>query len=125
MAVKRKKSTSSQQPRSRSQVLRDRLVVGFSIALIALALTTLVLTFYQRFTFTGPYLMEYEGRVIDKSVTWRETDIGSIPVRRLHIRGRGGEEFPIIVNESLYERAQVGMWIKSSAAGTEVSWEQP
>lgn len=105
--------------------LSGRLWLGLKIvslcAVVALMVAAAVITLRQRFTSTGPYRTEYEGRVMDKSVTLGETQTGSYPVRRLLIRGKGGDEFQIIVNESLYNRAQVGMWIKNGKAGAELS----
>ncbi|HLM54969.1 MAG TPA: hypothetical protein VK422_02505 [Pyrinomonadaceae bacterium] len=65
----------------------------------------------------GAYRVEYEGLVVDKSLTLQETQTGTGAMRRLLIRARGGEEFQVVVNEVLYERARVGMWISSDRGG--------
>ena len=105
--------------------LRDSSKYVLAGAVIAALVATLAITFYQRFNFSGPYRVEYEGRVVRKSLTVTETDEGSRRVLRLHVRGKGGEEFQVIVNRSLYGRAQEGMWIRSSREGAELSWVEP
>ena len=67
----------------------------------------------------------YEGRVVDKSVTLSETPQGSGKVLRLHLRGRGGENFTVKVDYDTYDRARVGMWARSDAGGVELSWDEP
>lgn len=41
--------------------------------------------------------------------------------RRFLIEGKGGDRFEVAPNVDIYERAQVGMWIKSGEAGVELS----
>ena len=67
-------------------------------------------------------LREYEGRVVDKSATFRETEIGSRVKRRILVEGKDGRRFEISPVPEVYERAEVGMMIRSGAAGTEVYW---
>lgn len=122
--MKRKKKAHSTQHRS-AEKLWLGIKTAFLSAVVILLVATLVVTLHQQFASTGPYRMEYEGRVIDKSVTITESQTGSYPVRRLLIKSKSGEEFQVIVNQSLYERAQVGMWIKSSKAGAELSLTEP
>ncbi len=95
------------------------------IGLVVLMLAAGVIILRQRFTASGPYRVDYEGRIVDKSVTLSETQIGSGSVKRLHIRGKNGARFDVIVNDSLYDRAQVGMWIRSDRRGAELSWTEP
>lgn len=85
----------------------------------------LVVSYYQRSASTGPFRQEYEGKIVDKWVNIGEARTGSYPARRLLIKNRNGEQFPVAVTESTYGRAQVGMWIKSSKTGGELSWEEP
>lgn len=85
----------------------------------------MVVMFYQRSSSTGLYRSEYEGRILDKWVNIGETQTGSVPQRRLLIKGRDGQTFAVAVNQPLYERAQVGMWIKSSKANAELTWNEP
>lgn len=99
-------------------------VVALSALIIAVA-AAFAITFYQKFNSTGAYRMDYEGRIFDKSLTLRERQIGTGSVNRLHIEGKNGDRFAIIVNSSLYERAQVGMWIKSDRNGAQLSWTEP
>ena len=73
----------------------------------------------------GAYRVEYEGRVVDKSLTLQETQMGTGAMRRLLIRTKGGEEFQVVVNEVLYERAREGMWIRSSRDGARLYDSEP
>ncbi|MCA1635769.1 MAG: hypothetical protein LC802_19295 [Acidobacteria bacterium] len=98
--------------------------------LIAIVLTALLLPvggviLYQRFKLTGPYRIEYEGRVVDKSLTLRETEQGTWAATHLLVEGKDGARFRISVNRSLYDRVEVGMWIRSDRNGAELSWSEP
>lgn len=92
---------------------------------MAALLFVLVVNLRQRFEPSGPYRVDYEGRIVDKSITLAETQMGTGSVKRLHIRGKDGETFDVIVNSSLYDRAQVGMWIRSDRNGAKLSWDEP
>ena len=105
-------------------------VAKFSLtALAILSIAAIIIVAFialrQRLTSTGLYRMEYEGKIVDKSVTISESQTGSGEVRCLRIRGKNGEEFQVTINEVLYGRAQIGMWIKSSSKGVELTWNEP
>jgi hypothetical protein len=95
------------------------------VLLVGATIVAVIFSLRQRSTSTGLYRTEYEGKIVDKSVTIRESQTGSYPVQRLLIRSKSGEEFQVTINNPLYQRAQVGMWIKSNGAGTELTWEAP
>jgi hypothetical protein len=61
--------------------------------------------------------------VINKSITGKESEFGSFISRKLHIRDQNGLEFSVVVDSSLYERAQVGMWIKSNKDRKKLLWK--
>jgi hypothetical protein len=96
-------------------------LVALSALIIAVA-AAFAINFYQKFNSTGAYRMDYEGRIFDKSLTLSESLTGTGAVRRLHIQAKNGESFAVVVNSSLYERAQIGMWIKSDRNGAQLSW---
>ena len=98
-------------------------VLAFVLA-VAVAAAAFV-TFRQQHTSTGLYRMDYEGRIVDKSKTVTESETGSGVKQLLRVRAKNGEEFSVRVNESLYERARVGMWIKSSGSGAELTPDEP
>ena len=98
---------------------------ALAIALLAAIIIVAFIALRQQFTSTGLYRVDYEGKIVDKSVTINESRTGSRAARRLLIRGKSGEEFQVAINEVLYGRAQVGMWIKSSSAGAELAWGEP
>lgn len=102
--------------------LRNLLLVVSLAVLGTIAILIVGVSMYQRLNGTGQHRGEFEGRVVDKSVTIRETETGSLAVRRLLIRETGGTQFDVIVNEDLYERAEVGMWLKRNKTTTELSW---
>jgi hypothetical protein len=95
------------------------------VAVIAALLIVGFIAIRERFTSTGLYRIEYEGKIVDKSVTITESQTGSGAARRLLIRAKNGEEFQVTINEVLYGRAQIGMWIKSSSKGAELTWAEP
>ncbi len=97
------------------------LVIVLTVAVAAAVFVSL----RQRFTSTGLYRMDYEGRIVDKSATVTESQTGSGVKHLLRVRAKDGEEFSVTVNASLYERAQIGMWIKSSSRGAELTEDEP
>ncbi len=99
--------------------------MGCLAVLGTIAISIVGVNIYQRLNATGPYREEYEGRVVDKSVTIRETEVGSRAVKRLLIRHTNGTQFDVIVDEALYGRAEVGMWIKRNKTMTDLSWTAP
>ena len=100
------------------------LTVFAGVSALALALA-LVVQVRQRLNSAGPYRTEYEGRILDKSVTLVETEFGSRPVHRLHLAGGDGARFEVIVNRDFYERAQVGMWVSNGRDGAKLSQAAP
>ena len=104
--------------------LRGALAKGVPI-LLALSVVPVFLLLYRQQLYSGLNRTEYEGKVIDKSLTLRETKMGSKASPRLLIEGAGGERFEVRPDEDVYERVQVGMWIKSSRGAVELSWSRP
>ena len=68
-----------------------------------------------------PQRLVYEGKIIDKSMTFSESNTGSRATRRLLIKPPDGTEFEIFVNQPVYERAKIGNLIKSSKEGVKIS----
>ena len=75
----------------------------------------------------GPPLIrqDFVGKVVDKSLTLRESEIGTAGFLRLHVEDRDGSRFKVAVTEEQYERARVGMWVKRSGGEVELSWDEP
>lgn len=92
-------------------------------ATAAIALFVLLLYALQLSTLRG-IPDSYEGVVIDKSVTIRESEQGSFPQRRLHVRVEGGRVLRVPAGQELYESARVGMRIRKTAAGVELTWTE-
>lgn len=63
---------------------------------------------------------KYEGRVIDKSLTFSESQLGSRIIRRLYIKSSNGGEFQVNASESLYNQVKIGDLIKSDEERTEI-----
>lgn len=85
----------------------------------------LLLIYRQQFTPAGVYRPEYEGRIVDKHATGRETKLGSRVARRLLVEGRDGVRFEVEVGPEVYERAEAGMWIKVGNAQVELTRPEP
>lgn len=66
-----------------------------------------------QFSSFGLYRTEYQGRIIDKSMTFSETQLGSGLKRRLLIEDKNGARFEVAVKADVYDRAQIGMLIKN------------
>lgn len=64
---------------------------------------------------------EYQGKIIDKWSGFNYTDQGSIPYFRLHLETADGQKATVAVAQQTYNRAQVGMWIKKTKEGFELS----
>jgi hypothetical protein len=99
--------------------LVDRVGVAVFIVLIGVVVAFLVSVQFRSQPST------YEGRIVDKSITLSETYQGSGKVLRLHVRGRDGEVSAVKVTYDTYERARVGMWVRSEGGGVELSWDEP
>lgn len=114
----------SVKPRGgRGATLKNAIKVGVSsAAMLALLGGLFFLAYYHCYTQTGPYRLAYEGRVLDKSQTFRETELGSRVRRRVLVEADSGERFEVPVNGQTYERAQPGMRIRKGEAGVEMWW---
>ncbi|HWS98707.1 MAG TPA: hypothetical protein VN256_00450 [Pyrinomonadaceae bacterium] len=111
-------------PKERTQ-LSDKVATVLVTALVIAVAAAVFVSLRQQLNSTGIYRADYEGKIVDKSATFLESQTGSRVARRLHIRKKDGEEFQVSVNESLYERALVGMWIKGNNEKAELTWEEP
>lgn len=120
--MKRKKRQCQHAAKSTLQFRSTTLTLSFVLALAVVTFTLLTSHCYQKYTLTGPYAREYEGKILDKSQTITESITGSRVRRRLFIEGRGGEKFEVAIGAETYERAKKGMWIKKTDAGVELSW---
>jgi hypothetical protein len=92
---------------------------------VLVGVAAIILFIHQRYTSTGLYRTDYEGRVVDKSATVTESQEGSGTARRLLIKAADGQVFQVSVTRSLYERAQIGMWIKSKGSNVELTQDEP
>ncbi len=102
--------------------LREAAAKGLMI-LTAFAIVAVIALLYQtRFPPGRLDPREYEGRVVDKSATYRETDRGSKVKRRILVEGKDGRRFEILPVPEVYERAEIGMMIKSGEGGTKFYW---
>jgi hypothetical protein len=68
---------------------------------------------------------DFVGRVLDKSLTLRESQIGTGGFLTLLVEDRGGGRFKVLVTEEQYERARVGMWVERSGGEIKLSWDEP
>ncbi len=65
--------------------------------------------------------IEYEGKVIEKWAGYTHSDEGSLPYFRLSIEKKDGQRLTVAVDHETYDRAIVGMWIKKTPKGIELS----
>jgi hypothetical protein len=115
-----RKSESSEDKKS----LRRFFPMTILTLIVLLAGATLWIKCNQWMTATGPFLRTYEGRIEDKSATYAETEFGSGVRFRLVVRTKSGQQLQVAIDRDNYERAQVGMWIKSSETGIQLSWAE-
>lgn len=100
----------------------NALGIFLTLALAVLMVGGLIITFNQRRTSTGLYRRDYEGRIMEKFLIPHDSRTGSSAERAFRLKGRNEEQSQVVVGLDTYERAEVGMWIKSSKAGIELSW---
>ena len=71
-----------------------------------------------------PLRSKYEGRVINKSLTFSESQFGSGIRRRLLIESNKSEKFEVYATEPVFNQAKIGDWIKADEKRIEIS-EKP
>jgi hypothetical protein len=91
--------------------LRENASLIIAAVLVSALLVVLVLSLYQRMTSQGAHRNEYAGRVMDKWVTYHETELGTRVSRHLLIKAKNGETFQVTVGPELYEQAKVDLWV--------------
>lgn len=64
---------------------------------------------------------EYEGRILDKWAGYSHTDEGSFPYFRILLETDEGGQLTVAVDNKTYDRAKIGMRIKKSSKGIELS----
>jgi hypothetical protein len=102
-------------------------VVEGIVLIVSLAITilTAVLFHYQRFTLTRAYRQQYEGKIVDKTMRFHESEEGSSRESYLVIEGKDGGRFLVSVREDAYNRARVGMWVRRDRGGFELFSAEP
>lgn len=98
------------------------LIVG---ALTAALVVLFVVSLYQRTKSQGAYRNEYAGRVIDKWVTYHETELGTRVNRHLLIKSKSGEVFQVNVSPELYEQVKVDMWLIKDKDNSKILAAEP
>ena len=64
---------------------------------------------------------EYEGRIIDKWAGYFHSEHGSSPYFRVRLETDDGQRLTVTVDYKTYDRAKIGMRIKKSPKGIEIS----
>ena len=101
--------------------LTELVGVFLGACLVVLMSGAAIATCYQRSTLTGQYRDVYEGQVLDKFVTNYESEEGTFVTRHLLIKGNAGDQFQAVVSSAVFERAEVGMWIRRKGPSIELS----
>lgn len=86
---------------------------------IVVAFTGVLFFFYRVKRQLRP--AEYEGKVVDKWVGYSQTETGSDPYFRLLVEADGGQRSTVAVDQETFERVKVGMRIKKTQSGIELS----
>jgi hypothetical protein len=84
-----------------------------------------VVSFYQRMDSQGAYRREYQGRVVDKWVTYHETELGTQVSRHLRLKSKNGEAFQVTVSAELYDEAKVDLWVIKNKDGFKILATKP
>jgi hypothetical protein len=91
--------------------------------LTLLVLAGILVTCYQRIALKGRFRETYEGRVVEKYVNYHESQHGTFVTKYILLKPADGEQFSVAVSSEIFDRAQVGMWIRRTKAGVELSNE--
>ena len=73
----------------------------------------------------GAYRNEYAGRVMDKWVTYHESELGTRISRHLLIKPKNGEVFQVSVSPESYEQAKVDFWVIKDGDGFRMLAREP
>ena len=98
------------------------------LGLLVLALVVFAIGFVYAYPrLKGPPLVrqDFVGKVVDKYLTLRESEIGTAGHMMLLVEGSDGRRFRVAVGGEQYERARVGMWVRRSGGVVELSWDEP
>lgn len=69
--------------------------------------------------------IEYEGRIVDKWAGYSHSDEGSFPYFRLLLETENSQRVTVAVDQDTYDRAKVGMRIRKTQRGIELSRVEP
>ncbi len=105
--------------------LRQKLSIIITCALVSALVIVLLVSFSRRMKSQGAYRNEYAGRVLDKWVTYHESELGTRVSRHLLIKSKNGEVFQVSVSPELYEQAKVDMWVIKDRNGVKVLAAEP
>src|SRR5688572_29781859 len=94
---------------------------GCLLTFVLVVLLTITAMVFQKCNSKGFYRGNYEGKVIDKGIITHESLTGSSVERYLVIEGKDGALFSVYVTSTLYERAQIGVWIRKTKTDQELS----
>ena len=87
--------------------------------ILAVLLISILVFAWQKFS--RPLVAEYDGQIRDKWAGLSESDTGSRAYYKLLVEDNSGKRITVIVDNETYTRAEVGMRIKSSDKGIELS----
>ena len=105
--------------------LREKTSIVIVCALVAALLIAFAVTLNQRLKSQGAYRQEYSGRVMDKWVTYHESQEGTGVSRHLLIKSKDGETFQVSVSPELYEQAKVDVWVIKNKDGIKILASEP
>lgn len=100
-------------------------VTALFFVLFVVIVSLLSLTLYQRYARTGAYREIYEGKILDKWTTVRESQLGSRYERRLLVETKNKDRLVVAVSENDYARVQTGMWVRKRGADIEFFSSEP
>jgi hypothetical protein len=104
---------------------REKISIIVAGALVSALAIGVVVNYYQRMRSQGAYRSEYEGRVVNKWVTYHETEFGTRISRHLLIKSKNGEVFQVSVSPDLYEQAKVDQWVIKDKNGIQILASEP
>ncbi|HEV7473589.1 MAG TPA: hypothetical protein VGN90_06060 [Pyrinomonadaceae bacterium] len=120
-----KKKRTNDAPLAPRTATWQKFVIVILCGVVAIMAIVFVVGLYQRWHSQGAYREAYAGRVMDKWVTYHETQQGTGISRHMLIKPKEGEAFEVAAGPELYEDVKVGRWIVKNKEGVKMSAAEP
>ena len=95
------------------------------VILVLILCVGLAGTFYQWLNNAGPYRTNLTGKILDKQPHLHETQYGSATDWQIMIEEPDGKRTTVLVDEKIYQQAQIGQWLIKDGLKITLSEKEP